>query len=306
MRLLVVIGSAAVLLLLNAVSRIGMAMNVDQYTLRDIAVQDRQNADKELCFRPRPINLNDLPERLPKPYIHLGMPKTGTTSLEMFFQCGKVRTSHSICKVTGDLKQKVFNEITRMNGIDQKTGECFSNRVKPPCMLCSRCMYSAKNYSLPMLESCGDYDAFIQMDNGGLESCHFPQLRSLDLIHNEAPSATFLYMFRSMDSWINSIKKFRDGSMLRALGKCSRRKMLPFLNGTQPQHLRGFFCESVMHARNFVAKHPSHKLVEIDLDDPNTGKVLSHLFNIDESCWGETNVNTELHPSNSTTNISIQ
>jgi hypothetical protein len=158
-------------------------------------------------------------------------------------------------------------------------------------MLCGQCMFSARNYSLPLLESCGDYDAFVQMDNGGLETCNFPQLRSLDLIHNEAPSATFLYMFRSMDSWINSLKKFRDGQLLRCLGQClNKKKPIPFLNGTKPQHLRDFFCGSVMHARNFVANHPSHKLIEIDLDDPNTGKMLSHLFNIDESCWGENNV----------------
>jgi hypothetical protein len=164
-------------------------------------------------------------------------------------------------------------------------------------------MYSAKNNSLPMLESCGDYDAFIQMDNGGLDSCHFPQLRSLDLIHNEAPSATFLYMFRSMDLWIIPYQNL-EAARCYKLWVGVRGRKLPFLNGTQPERLRDFFCESVMYARNFVAKHPSHKLIEIDLDDPNTGKMLSHLFDIDESCWGENNVNTKIHPSNSDTTIS--
>ena len=247
----------------------------------------------ESCDQPRTISLEDLPKTLPKPFLHLGMPKTGTTTLEAFFKCGGVHTSHSLCKVTNDDLLQDFYPKERLgrSGLDAN-GECLSNRVGKPCERCQRCMWLAKNRSLPLLESCGDYEAYTQMDtieNG----CHYPQLMSLDLIHEESPSATFLYMFRDVNSWINSVSHFRGGSTIRRFRKCA--KIIPFLKGNSPDNLRDFRCNSVKYVRNFVAKHPSHTLIEIDLDSPETGKILSKLFHIDEKCWGKTNVNPKLH-----------
>jgi hypothetical protein len=51
----------------------------------------------------------------------------------------------------------------------------------------------------------------------------------------------------------------------------------------------------VNHARNFVAAHPSHQLFEIDLDNPETGNIVSNLFGINASCWGVHNVNTNIN-----------
>ena len=247
------------------------------------------------CHQPRPISLESLPKTLPKPIVHLGMPKTGTTTMEAFFKCGGVHTSHSVCKVTNDVLLQSFFES---GGVGTKgllkNGECLSHRVWEPCKHCPECMWAAKNHSLPLLESCGGYDVWMQVDT--VEShCFFPQLSGLDLIHEESPSATFLYMFRDVDNWINSISHFRGGSTKRRLQKCGKKGRIPFLEGSKPDQLRKFRCESVKYVRNFVENHPSHTLIEIDLDNPESGKILSQLFEIDEECWAIKNVNTKLH-----------
>jgi hypothetical protein len=41
---------------------------------------------------------------------------------------------------------------------------------------------------------------------------------------------------------------------------------------------------------------PANRLVEVDIDDPNIGSRMSDVFDIDEECWGQVNVNAKLHP----------
>jgi hypothetical protein len=153
-------------------------------------------------------------------------------------------------------------------------------------------MEAAKKKNLPVLQSCGNYSAYAQMDNGSLNNCFWPQLSALDEIHQEAPNATFVFLFRDVDSWIRSFTNFRGGRLLRAFKRC--RSKVPYNEGTKPEQLKQFVCNSVNHARNFVAAHPSHQLLEIVLDDPETGNIVSKVFGIDAGCWGAHNINAEL------------
>jgi hypothetical protein len=41
---------------------------------------------------------------------------------------------------------------------------------------------------------------------------------------------------------------------------------------------------------------PRSNLVEIDIEDPATGRLMADMFDIDEGCWGRANVNFDLHP----------
>lgn len=52
------------------------------------------------------------------------------------------------------------------------------------------------------------------------------------------------------------------------------------------------FC--VIRVREAV---PPQRLVEIDIEDPNVASYVADVFNLDEKCWGRTNVNTALHPA---------
>jgi hypothetical protein len=58
---------------------------------------------------------------------------------------------------------------------------------------------------------------------------------------------------------------------------------------------RFLFCAVVkQHVRKFVASHPSHRLVELDVEDPTTQTALAHNFGMHPSCWGKRNVNLDI------------
>lgn len=148
-------------------------------------------------------------------------------------------------------------------------------------------MKHAKNLTLPLLASCGNYTAWAQLDTE--EACYFPQLSALSEIHEEAPTATLVFLFRSIDRWIQSVKHFRQGFMLHRFGRCR----LPYWQDRR--HLKEWFCEVVNQARQFAATHPTHTYVELDLEDPHTSHWASQAFGINESCWGKHNVNPRIH-----------
>jgi hypothetical protein len=245
------------------------------------------------CFHPRPTNLEDISGLPPKPWIHLGLPKSGTTSLEHFWKCGGLDVSHSVCKVTNDF---LIKEVFDGQGGGFSNGRvCPSSKIAP-CKLCAECMQAAKENHLPILQSCGNYSAYAQMDNS-IRSCFWPQLSALDEIHQESPNATFVFLFRNVDSWIQSFMLFRNGQLHRQFKKC---KNIPYYTNTKKgsttkDRLKQFMCDVVNHARNFVAAHPSHQLLEIDLDNPETGTIVSKLFGINASCWGAHNVNSNIN-----------
>ena len=49
-------------------------------------------------------------------------------------------------------------------------------------------------------------------------------------------------------------------------------------------------CGHVTHIRKFVAAHPTHSLIELDLyDTTRSSNVMATLFEANTSCWGHSN-----------------
>ena len=68
---------------------------------------EKQNQQAQIarqCFRPK-MDLSSIPSDghrpLPKPYLNLGFPKAGSTSLHAFFTCGGIRSSHQFVRKMG-------------------------------------------------------------------------------------------------------------------------------------------------------------------------------------------------------------
>ena len=258
------------------------------------------------CFRPKSFDWSAMPSDgspLPKPWIHIGLPKSGTTSLEKFWKCGlgDSEVSHSTCRVSS---QQVASELGRTD-FTNHSFLCPSHKINP-CSLCAPCIGKAQNLSLPILGSCGNYAAWAQLDS--VQACGYPQVTAIEEIHKEAPKATFVFMFRDMDKWATSVKHFRKGQMFRRLKQCGHRfqrkqpstSPLAALTGKDyKEMLRTWFCRTVQNARNFVAKYPSHNLLEIDLDDPASVELMVRAFGINSSCWGVHNINNRIHSTTS-------
>lgn len=213
-----------------------------------------------------------LDEGVQLPVIVLGFPKTGTTSLQAYFRCGGLDTSHYKCGDHG---------------------------------MCGECIKDALDAGDPPLRSCGDYQAWAQLDFAGnpddglagLDSrddvCYFPQVEALDAMHAEHPSATFVLNRRSTtDAWLESVDEWND--LRQRLADCDITG-LPEGTGASGEkgdaRLRAFVESHERRVREFVAAHPSHRLVEVVIDDPGAGDVLETAFGISARCWGRENVN---------------
>jgi hypothetical protein len=201
---------------------------------------------------------------LPKPYINLGMPKMGSTSLQAFFKCGGFNSSHYECG----------NEF------------------------CADCIHRAVSHGQPPLSSCGShYDAFVQLDNGSF----FPQIEYLDEIHREHPNATFLLTFRGMAGWYRSISHWPPNAdvinpplVMSNRMKSANITGLPVGMGRNAGEFTMWFCNHVNNVRQFVKRYPSHGLIELDIEGEGNGKRLGELFGIRSSCWGHANKNPGL------------
>ncbi|KAL7516987.1 hypothetical protein ACHAWX_001952 [Stephanocyclus meneghinianus] len=209
------------------------------------------------------------------PFINVGMPKMGSTSLHKFFCCGNYTSSH---------------------------WECGKGKG-----LCADCMKTAALSGSPPLKSCGAFQSYMQMDR----DVFFPQIELLDQIHEESPNATFLLMFRGMNGWFRSMSHWKASDTSPHTFRDSKGKSLserltnanitglPPGKGSNQREISDFFCWHVNHIRKFVSSHPSHELIELDIASPYVGVQLENIFGINRSCWGEANKNPALHDQKS-------
>eukprot|EP00957_Ditylum_brightwellii_P152063 11578227-Ditylum_brightwellii.AAC.1 len=49
--------------------------------------------------------------------------------------------------------------------------------------------------------------------------------------------------------------------------------------------------DQIQRVRQFVLDHPSHALIEVDIEDVAAGQRMSQAFGIPEAFWGQSNTN---------------
>lgn len=246
----------------RVVSR-AMAVLDEETTERDCLVARKAGTSTHtIVFDP-----NTSTYLLPKPFINLGFPKVGSTTMHKFFECAGFKSSHNICDSHGFIKFK-----------GNRCGVCFKNALKS---------------DLPMLETCGNYDAWMQIDADGL---FYPQIEYLEEIHNESPNATFVLPFRDVSTWHKSLQNWKmidwpkhDHTTLEQLIVKADLPGLPPGVGHIEEELVEWWCWHVKIVREFVKIHPSHALVEVDIEDPLAGSMMGTLFGASQSCWGHAN-----------------
>jgi len=64
-------------------------------------------------------------------------------------------------------------------------------------------------------------------------------------------------------------------------------------NSRKGEFLERIYQEHSEFVRDFVRRHPSHALVEIDITDEASGKIMADAFGLDEKCWGHHNKKEE-------------
>ncbi|CAJ1950009.1 unnamed protein product [Cylindrotheca closterium] len=230
-----------------------------------------------------------------KPYLNMGFPKCGSSTLFDFFACLGYRATHfTNNSLAGDFE-----------GI---------------------CMRDAVANGLRPLETCArGVDAILQMDveyplgiDGYFhkpfrDECFFPQFSLLEELHQEAPASTFLLTFRPIHDWITSISGWGSTVMLNRFQLCDFPNLprgIPTDLGNKTQvvgQMTEFWCSHVQHVRNFVKEYPSHTLIETSLyDNLQSAQIMYGLFptkvdanntsepittELSNGCWGHSNEN---------------
>ena len=199
------------------------------------------------------------------PVINLGLPKMGSTSLQNFFSCAGYGSSHWWCRT----------------------------RIK-----CAECIQDSVTEGLPPFSKCGGGPVYTQIDGfkrgkppGEL---YFPQVELLDKIiaGGYGGNATYLLTFRDMGGWYQSITHWRGGPGIRLPPMRDRMARAGInVTGLSLSNFTNFVCDHVERVRAAV---PAGRLVEVDIDDPGTGRMLSEVFDVDEGCWKMTNANPDL------------
>jgi hypothetical protein len=211
----------------------------------------------------------------------MGFPKTGTTSLSKFFSCGGHEAAHTWA-------------IPNRTHAPPPLGNEEEEEVKPE--RCGKCIKENIVRKQPPLEGCGAFDIWSDcsyanwVDKTYDVDCYFPMVQGLAEIHAAYPHATFLLGTRDPDTWYASVSKWGDledrlihcnatgfPNGMNAHNASARRDSLTTLISTQNQLVR-----------DFVAHHPSHTLVEVDIhanSSQTTATKLSHAFGISADCW---------------------
>lgn len=150
-----------------------------------------------------------------------------------------------------------------------------------------------------------------------------PQHHYLEELHAQFPNATLILNLRhTTQEWVDSVMRWpstlrseipnefwvqdqrrgfstfsRDNNneilMKQKYGIDLNRlppKQLPHLNATLA-YLMDYHSKYV---RDFVRRHPSHTLIEVDITNPETGQILADAFGLNETCWGHRNENKKM------------
>jgi hypothetical protein len=128
-------------------------------------------------------------------------------------------------------------------------------------------------YRRDPLLGCGEYRVYAQMEcaHPTEDICFFPQVEALDDIHKFYPSSTFLLNVRPVEHWIESMTNWYD--IKQRYWLCN----IPGANITtgSDDELRRFYLNHNQYIRDFCKKHPSHKLIEFDIESQDAATILN-------------------------------
>ena len=176
------------------------------------------------------------------------------------------------------------------------------------------------NTSQAPFENCGgDHTrVFAQFDveTGDPYSWFLPQHFTLPLLHQDYPNAIFiLNRRRTPQQWainvlhwysvsnrimnafglqyfseFNSthpgpVKQITSQNLFQELQKSVDRAESQFEYDRRLKLLVEVYERHLDRVREFVDNHPTHQLIEVDVDDSRAGNVLAKAFGLDETCW---------------------
>jgi len=238
---------------------------------------------------------------LPTPVIVMGFPKAGTSSIFTFFQKQGLLSQHWYC---------CKEQTNPKKGGPTLMGDCLLDNLW-------------RNKSTDIFDGCGEFDVYSEI-NGPRKVKHHPQLHekkgfllddgSVDFdgpgkriffpqhfriqeLHESYPNATWILNWRDFDSWIESVLNWGTKDRLhdQFMNEYYMQGVIPSLPGssitTTKEIMKNIYDDHHELIRNFVRRHPSHALVEVNITHENAGTVLAEAFGLNPNAWKNINKN---------------
>ena len=225
---------------------------------------------------------------LPTPIIVLNLPKSGTTTLNEYFMCGGVESTHTFTEYTYDTPTLPRDRETRI-------GDCLRNNYFADSTSFSDASGAAalnKCTKRRQLKQFGggifNYLAFSDIGTTGPGLCYYPTIHNggLEHIAKYYPNATLILLRRNTADWYQSIAKWSKGRILSNwVDRCEFGSAKSKKNETYWKH---FYDAHTQKIRNFVLDNLSLNYIEIQLEsntNSSTSQSLEYYTGIQSSCF---------------------
>jgi hypothetical protein len=140
----------------------------------------------------------------------------------------------------------------------------------------------------PPFEGCGTYEIYTDTGFANIDatgpSCYYPSVDALDAIYDSYPNATFVMVVRNTSSWFNSMESWGEGSLLKRWAGCNT---TGFGWTMEREKIEQFYDWHTENIRQFARNHPSINYIEVELESPETGRILEEKIGIPSKCWAK-------------------
>jgi hypothetical protein len=233
------------------------------------------------------LGLGPLPLNISTPVFVPSLPKSGTTSIWQYFNCGGHKASHQVSLLSSLLLNRAlkcrFNsgviwllQWIRLNETYSiQTGECVQKNIA---------------VDRPPFEGCGDYDVYTDTGYATARippsvTCFYPSVDALDQIYRHYPNITFIMVVRNTAQWYKSLESWGEGSLLNRWKLCNTTN-LPGVDATEQDFMQ-FYDWHTDRIRKFVSDKPSIRYIEVQLESKDTGAILEREVGIPSRCWAK-------------------
>lgn len=213
--------------------------------------------------------------QLAEPVIVLNLPKSGTTSLQHFLECGKLSATHTFTEYA-------YETLPPDKNI--RIGDCMRNNFIAD--------NSTDDMNFPPFHRCDGrvsilrkkFVRYVGFSDIGVTSpgiCFYSTLHDggLEHIAKHYPNATLIYMTRDTNSWYHSALKWH-GMLTRWISMCG---FGPKRSEKNQTYWTSFYNAHTEKIRRFAMTHLSMTYIELELGNDAAAK-LEHYTGIASDC----------------------